>query len=48
MLIYAFRRHWWVVALIVIADIVIALTVADRLIRWELEQLERAWSGEGQ
>lgn len=45
MLIYAFRRHLWIVALIVFADVVIALTVADTLIRWEVELLREAWYG---
>lgn len=46
MLIYAFRKRLWLVAAIVVADVVIALTVADTLIRWELRLLEEAWRGE--
>jgi hypothetical protein len=44
--IYLARRKWWLVVAIVAADLVIAAFVGDTLIRWELEQLERAWRGE--
>lgn len=46
MLIYAFRRNLWLVAAIVVADVVIALFIGDAVIRWEVEQIERAWRGE--
>lgn len=46
MLIYAFRHRVWLVLVIVAADLVISLTVADTLIRWELELLRGAWRGE--
>lgn len=45
MLIYAFRRRLWLVAIIVAADVLIALFIGDTLIRWELEQIQEAWYG---
>ena len=40
------RKHWWLMLAVIVADVVIALTVADTLIRWELGLLEEAWRGE--
>jgi hypothetical protein len=45
-LIYAFRHRLWLVAAIVAADLVIGLFVGERLVRWEIEQIRRSWSGE--
>ena len=42
-MIYLARGRWWLVLAIVAADIVIALFVGDRLIRWELEQIRESW-----
>lgn len=39
-MIYLARRRWWLLALVLIADVVIALTVADTIIRWELDLLK--------
>ena len=42
-MIYLARKRWWLVLLIIAADIVIALTIADTLIRWELELIREHW-----
>ena len=42
-MLYLARGKWWLVLAIIAADIIIALTVADRLIRWELQLLKDAW-----
>lgn len=31
------RRKWWLVLAIIVVDLVLSLTIADTLIRWELE-----------
>lgn len=40
------RRKWWLMLAVIVADVVIALTVADTLIRWEVELMKDAWYGE--
>lgn len=42
-MIYLARGKWWLVLAVIAADLVIALTIADTLIRWELEQIRGAW-----
>lgn len=41
--IYLARKRWWLVVLIVLADLVIALTIGDRLVRWELNYIRENW-----
>lgn len=43
MILYAFRNRLWIVAAIIVADLLIAVFVGDKLIRWELEQIRAAW-----
>ena len=40
------RKHWWLMLAVIVADVVIALFIGDVLIRWELEQIRKAWYGE--
>lgn len=42
-MIYLARKRWWLMLAVIVADVVIALTVADVVIRWELEQIGKAW-----
>lgn len=42
-MIYLARKRWWLMLLIIAADVVIALTVADTVIRWELELIREHW-----
>ena len=42
-MIYLARGKWWLVLAIIVADLIIATFVGERLIRWELEQIREAW-----
>lgn len=42
-MIFLARKRLWLVGLILLVDLVLSLTVADTLIRWELEQIREAW-----
>lgn len=42
-MIYLFRDRLWLVAAIIVADLIIAAFIGDRLIRWELEQIRSSW-----
>lgn len=48
MLILRFRRHTRIVLAIIAADIIIGLWFGERLVRWELEQLQEAWRGQAE
>ena len=53
MLIAVLRRYvtnprWFIIltASFLVADILIALWVGDRLVRWEIDYIRRSWNGE--
>lgn len=42
-MLYLARRKWWLVLVVLVADVILALTIADTLIRWEVERIREAW-----